>query len=74
MKRVVGMLEGLGYCFTEQPEGHSLKAHIIKKIQIFLFKIAFPKLDLLIFLNYDDPKDLLESYSINTKKYKVLGA
>ena len=73
VKRVVGMLEGLGFCFTEQPEGFSLKARFIKKIQIFLFKIAFPKLDLLIFLNYDDPKDLLESYSIKTKKYEVLG-
>jgi len=72
--RVVGMLEGLGYCFTDQPEGLSLKARIIKKVQVLLYKIAIPKLDLLIFLNQDDPADLLERYAIKTKQYRVLGA
>jgi len=71
--RVVGMLEGLGYTFTEQPEGLSKKTQLIKKIQVFLYKIALPQLDQLIFLNPDDPKDLLEKYSINVKKVEVLG-
>ena len=70
---IIGMLEGLGYTFTEQPEGLSQKTQIIKKIQIFLYKIALPRLDQLIFLNPDDPKDLLEQYAIKVKSVKVLG-
>lgn len=71
--RVAGMLEGLGYTFTEQPKGLSKITQIIKKIQIFLYKIALPQLDKLIFLNPDDPKDLLEKYAIKVKKIEVLG-
>lgn len=71
--RVIGMLEGLGYTFTEQPEGFSKKTQLIKKIQVFLYKIALPQLDQLIFLNPDDPKDLLEKYAINVKNVEVLG-
>ena len=71
--RVVGMLEGLGYTFTEQPEGLSKKTQLIKKIQIFLYKIALPQLDQLIFLNPDDPKDLLEKHAIHVKNVEVLG-
>lgn len=71
--RVVGMLEGLGYTFTEQPEGLDKKTQLIKKIQVFLYKIALPQLDQVIFLNPDDPKDLLEQYAINVKNVEVLG-
>lgn len=71
--RIVGMLEGLGYTFTEQPEGLIKKTEIIKKIQIFLYKISLPKLDKLIFLNPDDPKDLLEQYNIKVRNVEVLG-
>lgn len=71
--RVIGMLEGLGYTFTEQPEGLSHKTKFIRYIQVFLYKIALPMLDQLIFLNPDDPKDLLETYSIKVKKVVILG-
>lgn len=71
--RVIGMLEGLGYTFTEQPEGLSKKTQLIKKIQVFLYKIALPQLNQLIFLNPDDPKDLLQKYGIKVKKVEVLG-
>ncbi|ENV70864.1 glycosyltransferase family 4 protein [Acinetobacter towneri] len=71
--RIIGMLEGLGYTFTEQPEGLSKKTQLIKKIQVFLYKIALPQLDQLIFLNPDDPKDLLQQYAINVKNVEVLG-
>lgn len=70
---VIGMLEGLGYTFTEQPEGLSKKTQLIKKIQVFLYKIALPQLDQLIFLNPDDPKDLLEKHAIHVKNVEVLG-
>ncbi|WP_180078971.1 glycosyltransferase family 4 protein [Acinetobacter sp. YH12251] len=71
--RIVGMLEGLGYTFTEQPRGLNKKTQLIKKIQVFLYRIALPQLDQLIFLNPDDPKDLLQQYGIKVKKVEVLG-
>lgn len=71
--RIAGMIEGLGYTFTETQGGFSFKQKIIQKIQIFLYKIALPKADVVIFLNYDDPKDLIEKYNIKTKKVEVLG-
>jgi len=71
--RVIGMLEGLGYTFTEQPNGMSKKARLIKKIQIILYRVALPQLDALIFLNPDDPKDLLELHSIKIRRVEVLG-
>ena len=71
--RVIGMLEGLGYAFTAQPEGLSKKAQLIKSIQVLLYKIALPQLDKIIFLNPDDPKDLLETYHIKVKQVDVLG-
>lgn len=71
--KIVGMLEGLGYSFTEQPEGFSKKAKVIKSIQIALYKLALPQLDNLIFLNPDDPQDLIKKYSIKVKNIHVLG-
>lgn len=71
--QVIGMLEGLGYTFTDQPEGLSKKIKLIKSAQILLYKLALPKLDKLIFLNPDDPKDLLERYHIEVKQIEVLG-
>lgn len=73
VSRIIGMLEGLGYTFTDQPEGLSKKTQLIKKIQVFLYKIALPRLDQLIFLNPNDPKDLLEQHAIQVKKVEVLG-
>ena len=71
--KIIGMLEGLGYTFTEQPEGISKKTQIIKKFQLLLYKIALPQLDKLIFLNPDDLTDLLEQYAIKVKNVQVLG-
>ena len=71
--KVIGMLEGLGYTFTDQPEGLNKKTKLIKSTQVLLYKLALPQLDKLIFLNPDDPKDLLERYSIKVKQVEVLG-
>ena len=72
--KVIGMLEGLGYTFTEQPNGSNIKTQIIKGFQVALYKLALPQLDKLIFLNQDDPKDLLDRYSIKVKGFHILGA
>lgn len=71
--KIIGMLEGLGYTFTDQPQGLTKKAKAIKYIQIALYKIALPQLDDLIFLNPDDPQDLVERYCIKVKNVHVLG-
>lgn len=71
--KIFAMLEGLGYTFTEQPEGLSSKTKFIKKSQIALFKLSLPLADGVIFLNRDDPKDLLESNKIQVNKIHILG-
>ena len=71
--KIIGMLEGLGYTFTEKPEGLAKKTELIKKVQVLLYKFALPQLDKLIFLNPDDPKDLIDQYAINVRKVEVLG-
>lgn len=71
--KIFAMLEGLGYTFTEQPDGMTAKTKIIRSIQVLLYRISLPLVDKLIFLNPDDPKDLLEKYRIQVKKTEVLG-
>lgn len=71
--RIIGMLEGLGYTFTEQPNHASKKTQVIKKVQILLYKLVLPQLDKIIFLNPDDPKDLLDKHHIRVKEVAVLG-
>jgi glycosyltransferase involved in cell wall biosynthesis len=71
--KITGMLEGLGFIFTEQPNGVSFKVNCIKKIQVFLYKLSLPLLDNLVFLNHDDPVDILHKFKINVRSYSVLG-
>lgn len=71
--RVVGMIEGLGNSFTSYKEGITNKAKIIQRIQVVLYKLALPRLDKVIFLNPDDKKDLIDTYSIKVKSLAILG-
>ena len=71
--KIIGMLEGLGYTFTEQPEGQSAKTKLIRNIQVLLYKCAFPCLDNIIFLNPDDQKDLMHKYGLRVPKVHILG-
>lgn len=71
--KIFAMLEGLGYTFTEQPEGLAPKTKIIRKIQLLLYRLSLPLAEKVIFLNPDDPKDLLEKCNIQVKKVEVLG-
>ena len=70
---VVGMLEGLGYTFTEQPDGKSFKTEVIKKLQIILYRFSFLFINKLVFLNVDDKKDLIDKYNIKVKGTYILG-
>lgn len=71
--KIIGMLEGLGYTFTDQPNGLSSKTKLIKAIQVFLYKLALPKLNQLILLNHDDKTDLLINNDIEVKETYILG-
>jgi glycosyltransferase involved in cell wall biosynthesis len=73
VKRRIGMIEGLGYVFTDQPIGFSYKLRVLRQVQVFLYRLTFPLLDHLIFLNHDDPKDLIERYRIKIDAVSVLG-
>ncbi len=73
VKIKVGMIEGLGNAFTPFRSGFDKKARVLKKIQVFLYKISLPLLDKLILLNPDDKKDLVDFYNIPVKQLHILG-
>src|SRR5690606_15305736 len=49
--RRIAMLEGLGFAFTEQPNGLPFKTKLIRAVQVLLYRLAFAFLDRIIFLN-----------------------
>ncbi|WP_166169775.1 glycosyltransferase family 4 protein [Acinetobacter sp. SA01] len=65
---VIGMIEGLGSPFTDHPTGQSLKMKLVQFFQVSLYRIVFPFIDKIIFLNDDDPKDLIISKKIYHRK------
>ncbi|RZG87014.1 glycosyltransferase family 1 protein [Acinetobacter sp. WCHAc060033] len=70
---VIGMLEGLGYTFTNQPEGQSAKTKLIRNIQVLLYRMAFPCLHKMIFLNPDDQYDLMQKHNLKVAEVHILG-
>lgn len=70
---IIGMLEGLGYTFTDQPEGQTIKTKLIRNIQVLLYKMSFPCLDKMIFLNPDDQNDLMKKYDLKVPEVHILG-
>lgn len=69
--KIIGMIEGLGTPFTEHFRGQSLKIKFIKFFQITLYRIVFPFIDKIIFLNKEDPQDLIYNNRIKHKKNSV---
>lgn len=69
--KIIGMLEGLGSPFTEHPHGQSLKMKFVQFFQVSLYRIVFPFIDKIIFLNDDDPKDLIISKKIYHRKNAI---
>lgn len=67
VKKIIAMLEGLGSPFTVHPHGQSLKIKLIRFIQVSLYRIVFPFIDKIVFLNKDDPVDLIENNKIKHK-------
>jgi len=73
VKKRIGMLEGLGYVFTKSPKKEGYRIKVIRAIQVMLYRFSFPLLDTLIFLNPDDPVDLMEKNKLKVRKVGVLG-
>lgn len=73
VKRRIAMLEGLGYAFTERTNGFTFKQKLIQRIQVSLYRLSFPFLESLIFLNKDDPIDLVQTHKLKAKNIYVLG-
>lgn len=71
IQKIVGMIEGLGSPFTEHKNGQTIKIKVIKFVQISLYRIVFPFLDKIIFLNKDDPIDLIGNNKIYHKRNAV---
>lgn len=71
--RKVVMIEGLGFLFTKQPDGISLKTKILQKIQVFLYKMSLPLADSVVLLNIDDYQELIVSNGIKLKSIHILG-
>lgn len=69
----IGMLEGLGYCFTECPGGVSVKKSVLKWVQVLLFKLSLPLLDKVLFLNEDDSNELREACDVKMRNSIVFG-
>jgi len=67
------MFEGLGFAFTNQPQGMAIKTKLIQKIQLFLYRIVLPTATNLVFLNTDDRDELLIKHKINFNEVSVLG-
>lgn len=73
VERCIAMLEGLGYAFTHCPGKTGLKKTLIRHMQVALYRLSFCFVERLVFLNSDDPKDLLGKYNIKVKNVCVLG-
>lgn len=73
VKHRYGMLEGLGYYFTDDPNRNSRKKTLVRRAQIALFHLALPTLKGLVVLNPDDKRDLIETYRIRQRNVMVLG-
>lgn len=69
----IAMLEGLGFAFTDQPDGKAFKTKLIQQIQLLLYRVAFPALTDLVFLNPDDRDELIVKHRLSANNVAVLG-
>lgn len=71
--RVISLLEGLGYMYTDQPSGVSVKKRILQGVHGFMATLFYVFTDHLYFLNADDARELQAKSLINRKKIRVVG-
>jgi len=74
IRRIVVMIEGLGYPFTPNPnKKRDFKKFSIRSILVLSYRIVLRFSHKIIFLNQDDPSDLKRYFSIPKAKIYVLG-
>ncbi|MFW2331627.1 MAG: glycosyltransferase family 4 protein [Nitrospinota bacterium] len=72
--RIVSMLEGLGWAFTQRPDPPIFKLKIVKYVQLILYRMAFPLMDKILFLNSDDIDMLSRECHLKIPSYDIIGA
>lgn len=71
--RVISLLEGLGYMYTDQPSGMSVKKRILQGVHGLMATLFYVFTDHLYFLNADDARELQAKSLISRKKIRVVG-
>lgn len=69
----VAMLEGLGYMYTPDESGFTLKKRLLQRIHGLLTSVAYIFAHKVLFLNPDDPIDLSSVAYISPRKIEVFG-
>ncbi len=67
------MVEGLGFVFTQDSERLSLRRKLLKRVVLFLLKMASSGVNRLIFLNPDDRDELIAEGVVPSPKTFLLG-
>lgn len=65
----VAKIEGLGRVFV----GRGLKYKFLRFAMVVMYKFSLSKADLLLLLNPDDKKDLIDHFNIKPKRTEVIG-
>ncbi|HAH58318.1 MAG TPA: glycosyltransferase family 1 protein [Bacteroidales bacterium] len=68
---IFGMIEGLGSPFTIHKHKQKFKSQLTRFMQVSLYRWVFRYLDKIMFLNQDDPRDLIDNYNIPCKPNAV---
>lgn len=71
--RVISLLEGLGYVYTDEPSGMSMKKRILQLIHGLMATLFYVFADHVYFLNADDARELQAKSLIRRKKIRVIG-
>jgi glycosyltransferase involved in cell wall biosynthesis len=69
--KIYGMIEGLGSPFTIHKHKQKFKSQLTRFMQVSLYRWVFRYLDKIMFLNQDDPRDLIDNYNIPCKPNAV---
>ena len=73
VERRFAMVEGLGYAFTKEKRGFTLKKKLIQKVLGLLSTVSFFFADKVFFLNRDDSRDLRQVSLFSENKVITLG-
>lgn len=71
--RRIAMVEGLGYVFTPIGEKLSAKRRLLKRLVMWLYRLAFTKAHRVVFLNPDDQNEFVQAKLLPRAKSYLLG-